>query len=228
MSVIHKIYYAALFDFTIALLLGACSVTQEQPVPAGNKQQAAATVEKTSGIQSNKPDFSGIWVFNKALSDDPHELLESARKKKTGGRTGGGMERGGGHSGNGTGRDKTAAHNGMKSDVAVFPAILIIEHEEPIFTLTGNDGQPHKVYTDYRSISVSASGATNQPQMTAGWEENVLVIETVNNDGKYNKIESYRLDAEKQQLHVLGAIKLPRVAQPVTIKRVYDLKKPGM
>ena len=46
MSVIHKIHYAALFDFTIALLLGACSVTQEQPVPAGNKQQAAATVEK--------------------------------------------------------------------------------------------------------------------------------------------------------------------------------------
>jgi hypothetical protein len=230
MSVIHKINYAALFNFTIALLLGACSVNQEQPVPAGNKQQAVATVEKTSSTQSNKPDFSGVWVFNQALSDDPRELLESARKKKTGGRAGGGMGRGGGggRSGSGTGHDKMAAHNGMKSDVAGFSAILIIEHKEPLFTLTGSDGQAHNVYTDYRSVSVSASGASNQPQMTAGWEDEVLVIETVNNDGKYNKIESYRLDADKQQLHVQSAIKLPRVAQPVTIKRVYDLKNPGM
>ena len=228
MSVIYKINYAALFNFTIALLLGACSVNHEQPVPAESKQQVAATAGKTSGIQSNKPDFSGVWVFNKALSDDPRELLESARKKKTGGRSGGGMGRGGGRSGKGAGHDKMATHNGMKSDVAGFSAILIIEHKEPVFTLTGSDGQPHNVYTDYRSISVSASSALNQPQMTAGWEDEVLVIETVNNDGKYNKIESYRLDTDKQQLHVLSAIKLPRIAQPVTIKRVYDLKTPGM
>jgi hypothetical protein len=221
MSVINKITYAVLFNYTIALLLGACSVNHEQPASAENKQQAAATVEKTSSIQSNKPDFSGTWAVNQALSDDPRELLESARKKKTGGRSGGGR------SGNGTGRDKMAAHKGKKSDGAVFPAVLIIEHKEPVFTLTGSDGQPHNVYTDYRSTSVSASDL-NQPQMTAGWEDEVLVIETVNNDGKYNKIESYRLDAEKQQLHVMSAIKLPRVAQPVTIKRVYDLKKPGM
>ena len=120
-----------------------------------------------------------------------------------------------------------AARSGSNVDVAGFSANLTIEHKEPFFTLTGSDGKTHKVYTDYRSISVSASGALNQPQMTAGWEDNVLVIETINNDSKYNKIESYRLDAEKQQLHVLSEVKLPRIAQTVTIKRVYDFKNPG-
>ena len=230
MSVTHLINYAAFFNLTVALLLAACSANHEQPMPAGNKQQAVATIEKTSSVQKqgNKPNFSGVWVLNNALSDDPRELMESARKQKAEGRSGSGMGRGGGHADSGTGRGKMAVDNGAKSDVAGFSAILVIEHKEPIFSLTGSDSQPHNVYTDYRSFSVSASGALDLPQMTAGWEDEVLIIETVNNDGKYNKIESYHLDAEKQQLHVLSAIKLPRIAQPVTIKRVYDLKNPGM
>lgn len=211
-------------------LLAACSVTPEQPA-AENSRPSAVTVDTVSRVreQHSKSDFSGVWVLNKELSDDTSELMESARKEGAKGRSGGGMGgggHGGGHAGSGSGRGKMAGHKGIKPDVAVFSAILIIEHKEPLFTLTGSDGQARKVYTDYRSISVSASGALTQPQMTAGWEDNVLVIETVNNDGRYNKIESYRLDAGKQQLHVLSAIKLPRIAESLTIKRVYDLKKP--
>ena len=154
--------------------------------------------------------------------------MESARKQKAEDRSSSHMGRGSGHAGSSTGHGKMAAGNGEKADVAGFSAILVIEHKEPIFILSGSDGQPHKVYTDYRSSGVSASSALNQPQMTAGWEDDALIIEIVNNNGKYNKIESYRLGIEKQQLHVLSTIKLPRVAQSVTIKRVYDLKKPGM
>ena len=236
MSAIQGINYAAFINLTVALLLSACSANLEKQTPTESRQQTEVTAEKPSSAQrhGNKPDFSGVWVFNNDLSDDPRELMESARKQKSEGRSGKGKGKGkgkghgGGHAGNGTGRGKMGAGNGTKSNAAGFSAILVIEHKEPIFTLTGSDGQPHNVYTDYRSIGVSASSALNQPQMTAGWEDDALIIETVNNDGKYNKIESYRLDAVKQQLHVLSSIKLPRVAQPVTIKRVYDLKKPGM
>ena len=121
-----------------------------------------------------------------------------------------------------------AASNDMKPGMASYSTILIIEHNEPVFILTGNDGVAHKIYTDFRGISVSASGGMNQQQMIAEWEDDVLVIETINNVSENNKTESYNLDAKKQQLHVLNTIDLSGVSKPITIKWVYDLKKSEM
>ena len=193
-----------------------------------------ATVEKPSSDlhkQDSKPNFSGVWIFNSSLSDDPRELMKKVRKQNAGGHSGGGMGRGGRGKeggGKGAGRGKMAASNDMKPGLASYSAILIIEHKEPEFILTGSDGVSHKIYTDFRGINVSASGGMNQQQMIAEWEDNVLVVETINNVSENNSTESYHLNARKRQLHVLSTINLSRVSKAITIKRVYDLKKSEM
>lgn len=239
MPVISKLKYAVFFNLTAALLLSGCSSTPEQPTTTGSKQQTMAAVEKPSSDlekQDKKPNFSGVWLINSSLSDDPRELMKKARKKNAGGNSGG-MGRGGGMggggrgkegSGKGAGRGKMAASNDMKPGMVSYSAILIIEHKEPVFILTGSKGVSHKIYTDFRGINVSASGGMNQQQIIAGWEENVLVVETINNVSENNSTESYHLNAKKQQLHVLSAINLSHASQPITIKRVYDLKKSEM
>lgn len=199
---------------------------------------------KENNIPPVKPILSGIWVLNKELSDNPHEKIresreqtgnsksknsmESSRGGKGSGGRGGGGKRGGGTK-NADSGVKKASGGGQKSlpqELYTFlntSQILELKHEEPLLTIIVKDGKRQRVYTDFRGASVSASGGMHQKVITAGWEGDVLVVETTTDSTSY--IQRYRLVSGDNRLWVSTTILTSSLSIPVKFNRVYELAK---
>jgi len=75
-------------------------------------------------------------------------------------------------------------------------------------------------------VTVSASGALQGEVSTAGWEKEVLVVETTTDAGT-RVLERYRLAAGGQRLLVTRELLTLQDSEPVTAETVYDRQPPG-
>ena len=226
-----------LLFFTV-LMLSAC--TNTQPKDSANKTNVWGDLNTHgSNVSLAKPNLTGTWVLNADLSENPQEeLKESMRQsgnsrggKGMGGRGGGGGgEHGGkgngGKRGDGNSRNKKKRRQGSlpQSLHALLnaPEILELNHEEPLLTFITKEGQ-EKVYTDFRSTSVSSSSKLNQKITIAGWENNVLIVENTISAGRF--IQQFNLDPSSGQLWINTQIITSRLPKPVKFSRVYELLK---
>ncbi|MEW8027716.1 MAG: hypothetical protein AB2792_20185 [Candidatus Thiodiazotropha sp.] len=98
---------------------------------------------------------------------------------------------------------------------------LIVEHEDPLFLIITGDGRKQRIYTDNRGASVSISGGMDQKVVTAGWEKNVLVVETTSDSGP-RVVQHYTLNTDSFQLVVSTIFKPSESSEVVSINRIYD------
>lgn len=190
--------------------------------------------------KASRPNLSGFWAVNKEQSDDAREKLKESMKDVRGMRSksgqhgmGGGSGRGGGSGKGGgggkkgggkrTGSGQGRSGSSLQDMLLMFDAreALEITHEDPMLLITTEDGRMQRLFTDYRGIAISASGAIRQKLSTAGWEGDILVVETTDNNGT-RWIQRYQLNAQSGQLGVSNEIRLPMLEKPVRIDRVYD------
>ena len=165
------------------------------------------------------PDLSGYWVLNEEQSDNFREKMKDAMKEARGNRRGK-ANNGMGHGGSGPGLQNVQA-------LLMAREVLDIKHQDPMLLIITGDGRTQRLFTDYRGMSISASGAIQQKLSTAGWEGNNLVVETTDNNG-LRLLQRYQLDAQLLQLKVDTEILLPLQATPVHIITVYDAESAGV
>ncbi len=179
-----------------------------------------------------KPDLSGTWVLNEALSDDPREQIKAAMKKgrgSMGGKGGRGHGKGKGRSGMGRGGEGQNAEGQGSALKKFMNTMLLAEtleltHEEPSLIIITDGGNQRRVYTDNRGSRISANSAGRQKVVTAGWERGILFIEiTSNNEPRL--IQKYKLNTEPRQLWVSTTVQQSNSKSPIVIHRVYDPAK---
>lgn len=182
----------------------------------------------------SRPDFSGHWALDAGASDDPQERIKQAMRQSAGDgpgmRGGGGMGRGGGMGGK---RQKRGSQQGMggrsevpfddRAELVALANTLDITHEEPMLLIADENGRHQRLFTDFRGVSVSASAAERQAAL-AGWEGDVLVVESRMNHGS-RRVQQYRIDAETGRLMISSTVELPNLRE-VSFRLVYDRKSP--
>jgi len=194
-------------------------------LPPSFTQKVALNTEKKMVI---KPNLSGTWILNQELSDDPKEKLRTAMQDKKGsmGRgkgEGGGRGSGGrkGRGGESSGRSKNRGQRGLLK--FALANTLILEHKEPLLIIRNERQEKQRVYTDFRTQSVSANGGINQKVVTASWEGEILIIETTS-DTSPNMEQHFQLNEELNQLSVTTIIRMPQMDEVVSIYSVYSQK----
>jgi hypothetical protein len=197
----------------------------------------AALLTLAASAQS-RADFSGHWVLNTGLSDNPQEkakeAMQAMKQSRSGGRGMGGAAAGKG-GGMGGGRQGRGAREGVagRSETPsreMFALIataerLDITHQEPLLLIADENDQQQRLYTDFRGASVSASGGVQQRTSIAGWEGVVLVVETTMIGGA-KLIQHYQVDVKTGQLMIMTAASLAE-GQALAYRLVYDQLPPG-
>ena len=196
----------------------------------GVQTDPAAQPSSQPAPTSGRPDLTGVWVLNQKLSEDPWEKLEQARDRDW-------LSHG--LSGGWGGRQPTAEVTGVRGggpgkrnrDIEEVrplwnaPRRLRLSHRDPLLEIQIDDRRTRRVYTDNRGVSVSASGASQDEVSTAGWEKDVLVVETTTDAGT-QVVEHYRLSEDGQRLLVTKELLTLQDSEPVTVETVYD-RRPG-
>ncbi|SCZ58290.1 hypothetical protein [Thiohalomonas denitrificans] len=98
---------------------------------------------------------------------------------------------------------------------------LEIAHDDPFLSITDPDGHRRRLFTDFRGASISTSGGLQQQVTVAGWEDDVLVVETTPDSGP-RLIQRYRLDAGTTQLVILSEVVIPQLTAPLQVRYVYE------
>jgi len=180
---------------------------------------------KTAKVHLPKPDLSGFWVLNKDLSDDPKEKMKAAFAGKTmAGKGAGGRGKGEGRGRASGGRGKGSfkpSRNGRKGGAFVIAKSLNLKHTDPLLIIKDDQQHKQRVYTDFRSQSVSANGSINQKVVTASWEGNILVIETTT-DSNPRTEQHYQLMPDLKQLSITTIMVPERGDTAVSIYSVYE------
>ena len=227
-------FHRTLFNFSAALvvsLFGLSTHAEIHILPPGPDKADSAV----------HPDLSGYWILNEEHSDDFQEKMQAMMKEARGKRGGkgsgmgggsgkgqGGKGKGKGHGGgNKAGSGRGGNNPGLQDIQALRMArtVLDIRHRDPMFLLVTADGRTQRLFTDYRGMSISASGAIQQKLSTAGWEGSDLVVETTYNNG-LRLLQRYRLEPQSKRLKVDSRIMLPSLSTPVHISDVYDAGSP--
>lgn len=208
----------------------------QQTVPAAENASAVAT----ESVPVERPDFSGTWVLDKSASDDPKQVMRSARAgrgkpsfRRTRGNAG---QRPGARGGPGRGsfgsRPERGGSRRGKSDggtpiAALSAEQLEIRHADPELVIATDRGGERKFITDYRrSSSISAMGDSDQRVVTAGWEKDVLVIESRSAGGRVVVQRMRLLDQPGRLERVTELPALGRDGSLTEIRQVYALQTP--
>lgn len=186
-----------------------------------------------------KPDLSGSWQLNQAMSDDPKEAFKNARKKmRKQGRKGMGdeMRSAGWPSGDGPGgKGKREGRGGfgerMKKGRGAFgddknsskmQGVLIAEtlditltETEITFVVDANDAQVFLI--DGRGTPLDE----NMTVVLAGWEGDQMVVEKTSG-GSRKRFERYTVSPDGSQLHVAVSIEQSISQKPIKILRIFD------
>ena len=183
----------------------------------------------------SRPDFSGHWTLDAKASDDPQERIKQAMKQARSG--GQGMRGGGGMGGGGMGgkRQGRGSQEGMggrgeipfddRAALVATAKTLDITHEDPMLLVVDENDRHQRLFTDFRGVSVSATGGAQPQAAVAGWEGDVLVVESRMNHGA-RLVRQYRIDAGTGRLMISSTAELPN-RQEVTFLLVYGRLTPG-
>lgn len=201
---------------------------------------AAASQENLSALSQSRPDFSGLWSIDADASDDPQKKMKEAMKAlKQAGASGhetqgssGGQRRGGGNGGGRQGRGSAGSGGGSSEmplgEISAFLSAsetLEITHDDPALLIVGETHQSQRFFTDFRGASISASGDLQQRVTIAGWEGEVLVVETTLNSG-IRIVQRYQIDDRTGQLMISSATRLSD-SQSIMLHLVYKRLRPG-
>jgi hypothetical protein len=196
--------------------------------------------DRRAPASPSRPDFSGLWFLNAQASDDPRDKAQAARqaiKQAKGSGQGmgdgsGGRGRGGGMGGGRQSRGSSVGMGGRSEmpsrEISALIATaekLDISHQDPMLLVIDENDQRQRLFTDFRGVSVSASGGAQQRVAVAGWEGAALVVETSLNNGS-KLIQHYQIDANTGRLMISAAVDLPEM-QAVSYRLVYDRLKLG-
>ena len=201
-------------------------------VPQTSNQRLDLTVDLEKIYNaSTRPNFSGIWILDPSASDDPREALKEWKKEVSGRRSGGrsgrgsdvkGRERGRG-SDNVAGNRSHKMNNGSNKQFEKFlHDELDISHQEPVLKINTGYSVEQKIYTDFRSSSISAKGGVDQLVSIAGWEGNSLFIETTHANGQ-KSIEQLKLYSNPKRLERRVTLS-DQNAKMLHIKQIYFMK----
>lgn len=215
--------------FTTALWIGLVWAGSASPSLASSTDVATPVL---AAAPQSRPDFSGHWVLNAKASDDPVEKAKEAMKQAKGGGQGrGGM--GGMGGGMGGGRQGRGSPEGMRGRSEPSPEMsaliasaekLDITHEDPMLLVSDENDRRQRVFTDFRSASVSASGGMQQRVAVADWEGAALVVETTMSNGS-KLVQNYQIDAKTGQLMISTSANRPEMPL-VSYRLVYDRLRP--
>ena len=223
------------------IIISGCISSHSKLTDTGSEKNPSTnstSINKIVRKQQIPPNFSGRWILVKALSDDPQEKLKemkshsgkSGKGKNMGGRQGGkgkgnGSRQGGGKKNNNSGGKGSGNGQGsFPHELRVLlnsPEVLEINHKEPLLTFITKNGRRQRVYTDFRGTSISAKMDIPQKIVTAGWENEELVIETTFDS--FRLIQRYKLDAESRQLWINSIILTSSLPKKVQFNQVYKL-----
>ncbi|MBU0741966.1 hypothetical protein KKG45_13305 [bacterium] len=176
------------------------------------------------------PSYTGTWVRNETLSDDPAQVMGARTDMPGGMRVGmgrGGM--GGGMGRGGRGGGKAEAMDDIRTDdpqaVVKPPAMmqglerLEIFHEGDEFAVTDDMDILQSLYTDGRRIERWTP--MGQVFETATVTGDGIVVRSEGKDGR-DRTVTYTLDTEGRRLTVVHEFKPPRRDETVALRMVYD------
>ncbi len=183
------------------------------------------------------PDFSGIWILDEHLSDDPQAILEEHREKMTqqrgsregrGGGMGGG--RGGGMSGGMGGRGGTGGRGGGLEYPDMrrqrpgpfgegYRQLLIAHQGEFIEIIDAEDkGRSWRIGGN----AMRHEGARGETTTRALWRDDTLVILTYRDDEETLR-RTYTLARDGSRLTQRVEMRLPLAKDPVTFVLIYRM-----
>lgn len=157
--------------------------------------------------------FTGHWVVNEELSDDPDRQVEKAIKAG-----GGKVPRG---------KKTKGRHRGGPVEQQLYDHIsydeeLQFEYQDPQFTLRYSEGFERIFYSDGRRQVFSTSRSSKPSDYSfAGWEGAVLYVESKPLDAGYI-FETFTLINNSSQLQIELQLEPASFLAPIRIKRVYD------
>lgn len=158
----------------LALLLTACGGPPELLRPA------AADIALSAVDEASRPCLDGVWLINRQLSDDATERLADAIEGGRKSRRFAEVSRAMGIA------DSTVQTLARRAPVVATarPARLVVRHREPTIVFGEPGPGQQRLYTDFRGASVSALGGSGQRVVTAGWQQQDLIVETATAGGQ--------------------------------------------
>jgi hypothetical protein len=181
-------------------------------------------------------DLAGVWTINRDASDQPAERTSGdtgdARGRRGGyGRGGGGgMGRGGYRGGGGGGRaggaggrdpEETARMRDAVRDVMNPPDHLTIVQTGTMVLVTGADGRTTRLAADGTKIK----DENTKVERKTKWDGGRLVSE-ISGLGPGKITQTFTLDREHRQLHIVVHAEGGRSGQARTTTHVYDAETP--
>ena len=203
-----------------------------------NQHKAASApvdvaAESTAKNLVERPNFSGTWLLDKSASDNPEEVFKEslAKRKRPSFFPGGGMPgRGSGMGPGGFGRPPIGGMDKRKEfDKRPLAELSVdqleIRHAEPELIIVADQLDKQRIFTDFRGSSISALGGMQQKVVTAGWESNVLVIES-RTSGVNVTIQRLRLLANPRRLERVTEIPSPGPeGESIKIKQIFTWRE---
>lgn len=192
-------------------------------------QSPASPADNTSAAKAKA--FTGGWNLNREQSDQPQSNTSAGGEvPRGGGRHGGGGGRGGGFGGGfgggrggaggaGGGSDPQAAARLREAtrDIMNPPDHLVVVSTDTMLVLTAPDGRTVRLSPDNKKVK---DESTNIERKTK-WD-GVRLVSEITGVGSGKITETYTVDDEHHQLHVVTVVDAGRGGQPRTVSHVYD------
>jgi hypothetical protein len=200
----------------VGVRLSAQTTAQAPASPADNTNAAKAKV------------FTGGWNLNREQSDQPQSNTSAGGDvPRGGGRHGGGGGRGGGFGGGfGGGRGGATGGNDPQAaarlreatrDIMNPPDHLVVVSTDTMLVLTAPDGRTVRLSPDNKKVK---DESTNIERKTK-WD-GVRLVSEITGLGSGKITETYTVDDEHHQLHVVTVVDAGRGGQPRTVSHLYD------
>ncbi len=206
--------------FVAGMCLSAQTTAQAPANPADN-----TTAAKAKG-------FTGGWKLNREQSDQPQSDPSAGGEapRGGGGRHGGGGGRGGGFGGGfGGGRGGAGGGNSQADPQAAArlreatreimnpPDHLVVVSTDTMLVLTAPDGRTVRLSPDNKKVKDESTHIERKTK----WD-GVRLVSEITGLGSGKITETYTVDDEHHQLHVVTVVDGGRGGQPRTVSHVYD------
>lgn len=201
---------------------------------------AAADIALGETTANVRPDFSGLWLINPALSDDVETKLKELQQiamfqrerewtQKREKETSSGKKRLRRRSVNREKMEQRLVYIPDEMDFLIddvrqhFHSIrsIRIRHSDPLLRLRSDDGKSRRIYTDGRGAKIRAMGGVDQLVSFAGWEGELIVVESQLLRNLKLK-ETFSIDAKTGQLGLQTVYTNANTDDTVEINVVYD------